>query len=182
MANEPEQASFESTIKENKSLLLWTGIAFAMVGALAILFPVVSSVTANFMVGWLFIISGVVMVANAFTIQGTGPFFGALLLGLITLIAGIYLLANPAAGLVVLTLTIAVVFIFEGAYQTVAAFELRPAKGWGWMLVSAIISILVGLLIVSRLPGSSLIVLGLLIGVNFLSSGLSMIMLTRSAT
>ncbi len=85
-------------------------------------------------------------------------------------------------GLVVLTLTIAVVFIFEGAYQTVAAFELRPAKGWGWMLVSAIISILVGLLIVSRLPGSSLIVLGLLIGVNFLSSGLSMIMLTRSGS
>ena len=51
MANETEQASFGATIKENKSLLLWTGFAFAMVGALAILFPVVSSVTANFMVG-----------------------------------------------------------------------------------------------------------------------------------
>ncbi|MDH3580211.1 MAG: HdeD family acid-resistance protein [Hyphomicrobiales bacterium] len=181
MANGTEQASFEATIKENKSLLLWTGIAFAIVGALAIFFPILSSFTANFMVGWLFIISGVVMGFNSFTIQGTGPFFGALLLGLITLIAGIYLLANPEVGLVVLTLTIAIVFIFEGAYQTVAAFELRPAEGWGWLLVSAIISIVVGLLIVSRLPGASLVVLGLLMGINFLSSGLSMIMLSRSA-
>ena len=172
--------SFETAVKQNKSMFFWVGIGFAIVGVLAILFPVASSVTANYMVGLMFLFSGIVMVVNSFSISGTGPFFGALLLGLITLVAGVYLLANPAAGLAILTLVVAVVFMFEGAYQTVAAFELRPAKGWGWMLVSAIISILAGILIVSRLPGASLVILGLILGINFLSTGISMIVLSRS--
>ena len=180
MAETMDTASFEDAVKENSSLLLWTGIGMSLIGAAAIAFPVFSSVTANFMVGWLFIFSGAMAVIHSFTIKGTGPFFGAILVGLITLVAGIVLLANPAAGLLVLTLTIALVFVFEGAYEIAATVELYPRNGWGWMLISAVISIAAGLLIVSKLPGSSLFFLGLLIGINFLSTGISMIMLSRS--
>ncbi len=174
-------ATFQSAIKENKSSLMWIGILMAAVGAFAILFPFAASVATNFMVGGLFIASGILSIFHAFTVKGTGPFFGALLVGLITLVAGVFLFSNPAAGLLVLTMTVGLVFIFEGAFHVVAAFELRPDKGWGWLLVSAVISILAGLIIVSRLPGASLIVLGLVVGINFLSTGISFIMLSRSA-
>jgi len=173
--------TFQQAIKESKKHLLWIGILMAVVGVIAIVFPIASSVAANFMVGWVFIFSGILTIANAFTIKGTGPFFGALLLGLLTLVAGVFLLFNPGQGLVILTLTVAIVFVFEGAYQIVAAFELRPEKGWGWLLVSAIISVVAGLIIVARLPGASLVVLGLVVGINFLSTGISMIMLSRAA-
>lgn len=173
-------ATVQSALKESKSSLLWIGILMAAVGVLAIVFPLAWSVAANFMVGWVFIFSGVLTLANAFTIKGTGPFFGALLVGLITLVAGVFLLSNPLVGLMILTLTVALVFVFEGAYQMVAAFELRPQSGWGWLLFSAVISVLAGLFIVARLPGASLVVLGLVIGINFLSTGVSLIMLSRA--
>ncbi|WP_421982169.1 HdeD family acid-resistance protein [Roseibium sp.] len=171
---------FKQAIKEGKSNLMWVGIMMAVVGAIAIFFPFAATITANYMVGFLFLFSGALGVWHSFSIKGTGPFFGALLMGLITVVAGVFLLANPLEGVLILTLTVGIVFIFEGAYQIFAAFELRPTRGWGWMLVSAIISIAAGLLIVSKLPGTSLFVLGLIMGINFLSTGISMIMLSKA--
>jgi len=173
-------SEYLDVIKENKDSLFWIGVAMSIIGAIAIVFPILSSVATNFMVGWLFVFYGALMIFNSFTIKGTGPFFGALLFGLITLATGVFFLTNPGIGLVFLTITIAIVFMFDGAYQAVMAFEIKPQNGWGWMLFSAIISVLAGLFIIARLPDSSLVVLGILIGVNFLSSGLSMIFLSRS--
>jgi len=175
------QADFKQAVKKGKSTLFWVGLLMCLSGAIAIFFPFAATVTTNFMVGFLFIFSGILGIWHSFSIQGTGPFFGALLMGLVTLVAGVFLVANPGAGILILTMTVGIVFIFEGAYQMFASFEFRPARGWGWMLVSAIISIVVGLLIVSKLPGTSLFVLGLLVGINFLSTGISMIMLSRAA-
>lgn len=174
------QNDFVQAVKEGKTSLMWVGILMAVVGAIAILFPYAATVTTNFMAGFLFIGSGILGVWHSFSIKGTGPFFGALLMGLITLVAGVFLIANPLEGILILTLTVGIVFIFEGAYQVFAAFELKPQKGWGWLFVSALISIAAGLLIVSKLPGTSLFVLGLVMGINFLSTGLSMIMLSRA--
>ncbi|MEP3047282.1 MAG: HdeD family acid-resistance protein [Roseibium sp.] len=174
------QNDFKEAIKAGKSNLMWVGILMAVVGAIAIIFPFAATVTTNFMAGFLFIGSGILGIWHSFSIKGTGPFFGALLMGLITLVAGVFLIANPLEGILILTLTVGIVFIFEGAYQVFAAFELKPEKGWGWLFVSALISIAAGLLIVSKLPGTSLFVLGLLMGINFLSTGISMIMLSRA--
>ncbi|MEM5584711.1 HdeD family acid-resistance protein [Roseibium sp. AS2] len=173
-------ASFKQALKDNRSSVMWIGILMAVVGAVAIIFPFAATVTTNYMVGFLFLFAGVLGIWHSFSIKGTGPFFGALLMGLVTVVAGVFLVSNPLEGILILTITVGLVFVFEGAYQLFAAFEFRPAKGWGWMLVSALISIGAGLLIVSKLPGTSLFVLGLIMGINFLSTGLSMIMLSRA--
>lgn len=178
---ETQTIDFSAAIKENSARFFWIGVLMAAVGALAIIFPFASSLTANFMVGWGFVLMGVLTVATSFTVNGTGPFFGVLLVGLLTLAAGVFLIANPGQGLVILTMVVAVIFMFEGAYYAMAAFELKPEDGWGWMLFSGVISVLVGLMIVAKLHGASLIILGLMIGVNFLSSGISMIMISRAA-
>lgn len=175
------QADFKQAVKESKSTLLWVGILLVIVGIIAIFFPFAATVTANYMVGFLFVFYGALGVWHSFSIKGTGPFFGALLMGLLPVVAGVFLVSNPTAGILILTITVGIVFIFEAAYQVFAAFEYRPAKGWGWMLVSAIISIAAGLLVVSKLPRTSMFVIGLLMGINFLSTGISMIMLSRAA-
>jgi uncharacterized membrane protein HdeD (DUF308 family) len=61
----------------------------------------------------------------------------------------------------------------QGAFEAMLAFELRPSKGWGWMLASALASILLSLAIVGGWPGTSLTALGIVIGVNFISTGLA---------
>lgn len=172
------QDLFERLGKKRKQIL-WTGIGMAVIGAAAIIFPLVFSLSITLLVGWLFIIAGAVSLYGAFSYHGTGPFFGALLLSLLQIVAGFFIVFNPASGLVALTMMVAIVFMIEGAFKMMLAFDMRPEEGWGWTMVSALISIIAGVLIAAGLPGSSAIVLGLFMGVSFLSTGIFMIMVAR---
>ena len=53
-----------------------------------------------------------------------------------------------------ITITLGALFMIQGAAELVLAFELRPARGWVWVLLSALASIVLSLVIVSGLPGS----------------------------
>jgi len=159
--------------------LFWGGVALALVGLLALLFPVVSTFVIARVVGWLLVFSGLVTIWDAFTVEGTGAFFGELLIGLLKLAFGVYLLRHPDVSVVVLTLLLATVFIIDGAIQVAMAFELRPLDGWVWMLLAGLISIGVGLLIAAELPRFSLVAVGIYIGISFLSTGIARIMISR---
>jgi uncharacterized membrane protein HdeD (DUF308 family) len=159
--------------------LFWGGVALALVGLLALLFPVVSTFVIARVVGWLLVFSGLVTIWDAFTVEGTGAFFGELLIGLLKLAFGVYLLRHPDVSVVVLTLLLATIFIIDGAIQVAMAFELRPLDGWVWMLLAGLISIGVGLLIAAELPRFSLVAVGIYIGISFLSTGIARIMISR---
>jgi uncharacterized membrane protein HdeD (DUF308 family) len=159
--------------------LFWGGVVLAIIGLLALLFPVVSTLVIARVVGWLLVFSGLVTVWDAFTIEGTGPFFGELLIGLLKLALGIYLLRHPDVSVVVLTLLLAAVFMIDGAVQVAMALELRPLDGWVWMLLAGLISAGVGLLIAAELPRFSPIAIGIYIGISFLSTGIARIMISR---
>ena len=83
------------------------------------------------------------------------------------------MLARPAVGELAITLTLGFLFMLQGAYEAFLAFEVRPARGWSWMLVSAICSIVLSMVIVLGLPGVSLVALGIIIGVNLITSGVA---------
>jgi uncharacterized membrane protein HdeD (DUF308 family) len=159
--------------------LLWIGLAMVVVGIAAILFPIVSTIVAALLVGWVFLFAGVLMTAGAFSIHGTGAFFGALLIGLLTLIAGLFLLFNPLAGALALTIMLGIVFLVQGAFELALAFEMRPHPRWVWMLLSGAVSVLLSVVIAIGLPGISLIALGIVLGINFLSTGLGYIFASR---
>ena len=148
-------------------------------GLLALLFPVVSTFVIARVVGWLLVFSGLVTIWDAFTVEGTGAFFGELLVGLLKLALGVYLLRHPDVSIVVLTLLLAAVFMIDGAVQVAMAFELRPLDEWVWMLLAGLISIGVGLLIAAELPRFSLVAVGIYIGISFLSTGIARIMISR---
>jgi uncharacterized membrane protein HdeD (DUF308 family) len=159
--------------------LLWTGIALTVLGLMAMLSPVVSTLVTVRVIGWLFLFAGIAGVFNAFSTQGVGSFFGALLFSLLSVAIGAHMIGNPEAGMVFLTVMIAAIFVIEGAYQAAVSFELKPALGWGWMLTSAVFSIGVGILIISGLPGASLVIIGFLVGLNFFSTGFAILMLAN---
>jgi uncharacterized membrane protein HdeD (DUF308 family) len=167
------------TLAAKKDAIFWTGVALSVAGFLSLVFPVVTSLTVEIFIGWVLLIAGIATVYGAFSVEGTGPFFGQLVLGLLKLALGIYLISHPGVGMLALTLLLVAVFMIDGAVQFAFAFDLRPKEGWGWVLLSAIVSVAVGLLIAAGLPGTSLIALGLLVGVNFLSTGVALIMLSN---
>lgn len=166
-------------LSAKKDAIFWTGVGLSIAGFLALLFPVISSLTVEIFIGWVLVIAGVATIYGAFSVEGTGPFFGQLMLGLLKLALGVYLITHPGVGMLALTLLLAAVFMVDGAVQFAFAFDLRPKDGWGWMLLSAIVSVAVGLLIAAGLPGTSLFALGLLVGINFLSTGIALIMLSN---
>ena len=174
----PGQMIFGRLAKKNDQLF-WGGVAMAIVGGLALLFPFGATLAIALMAGWLLILAGGVTIADAFTLEGTGPFFGALLIGLLKLALGVYLLRHPDVSMVLLTLLLAAVFVMDGAAQLALAFELRPVDGWGWMLLSGIVAIVVGVLLAAELQAMSLVTLGILLGVSFLASGLARVVLSR---
>jgi len=170
----PGQAILAALAKKNDRLY-WGGVAMAIVGALALLFPFGATMAIAIMAGWLLILAGAVTIADAFTVEGTGPFFGQLLIGLLKLVLGIYLVRHPDVSMVLLTLLLAAVFVIDGAAQLAMAFELRPMDGWGWLLLAGIVAIAVGILLAAELDAMSQITLGILLGVSFLTSGLARI-------
>ncbi len=114
-------------LTERKDDIFWTGAAFAVVGILALLFPFFTTMTVAFMIGWVLIFAGAVTLYGAFSVEGTGPFFGQMLLGLLTLALGVYLMTHPGVSIVALTIMLAAIFMVDGAAQLVLAFDVRPA-------------------------------------------------------
>jgi uncharacterized membrane protein HdeD (DUF308 family) len=175
-----DDSLFHSRLRASSDALFWLGLMMVVLGIAAIVFPMISTLAAAILVGWVLLISGVFTFFGSFSIHGTGPFFGALLFSLLSIAAGVFMLFNPLAGAVALTLVVGVTFVFQGAFELFFALEMRPHPGWMGMLISGLASIVMAVLIAAGWPAISVIVLGILLGVNFLSTGLGYIFVSRA--
>jgi len=164
---------FRVDVREEAGRFIWGGLALASVGVAALVWPMVSTLVASVFVGWMLVLGGVVSLFGGVSIPGSGRSFAAVLCALLSVAAGAFILARTDAALLVITLALGLLYMVQGAYELALAFELRPARNWTWMLLSAVASILLSLVIISGWPASSLIALGAIIGVNFISSGLA---------
>jgi uncharacterized membrane protein HdeD (DUF308 family) len=151
--------------------LLGAAILALIAGALAIAVPVVASVTMAIFVGWLLIFAGLVMVSHAFSRRAPVRVTLRLLEGLLTLVAGIYLIAFPLNGTVTLTFVLAVWFFGTGALALLAAWRLRGMPGAGIAGLNGALSLILGLLIALDLPSSAAWAIGLLVGINLVFWG-----------
>jgi uncharacterized membrane protein HdeD (DUF308 family) len=77
-----------------------------------------------------------------------------------------------------LTLVIACFLLVYGVFALVLAFQMRPISGWGWVLFDAIVTILLGVLIWAHWPHNSEWIIGTLVGISFIVSGVSRLMLS----
>jgi uncharacterized membrane protein HdeD (DUF308 family) len=93
-------------------------------------------------------------------------------------VIGFYLVASPVAGLASLTLAIAVYLLIEGVLEFVLSLRMRPAPGSGWLLVDGVVTLILALMIWSTWPSSAAWVVGTLIGISMLFSGITRLMLS----
>jgi uncharacterized membrane protein HdeD (DUF308 family) len=164
-------------IAEKWGWFLALGIALIVAGLAAIAFPLLGTIAVKIMLGWLFLIGGVLMIMHAFQAPGWQGFFWESLVGILYAVAGAYLAFFPLTGLLTLAILLAVMFIIEGVFEVMQAFRVRPHEGWGFLLLSGIAALAVGVLITLSLPSSAEWALGLLAGINLLFSGWSYVFL-----
>jgi len=184
MADQISRADLDAAIMEARRHLaerwgwfLGLGIVMLLAGAAAIVFPWVFTIAAKIALGWIFLIGGVVLVVHALSTRAWTGFLWSLLIGLLYLVAGGWLAFFPFTGIITLTILLAALFLAEGALEVILAFRVRPHEGWGWLLLSGLVAIAVGVLIAYQLPGSAVWAIGLLVGVNLVATGVSFVAL-----
>lgn len=164
-------------IAEKWGWFLALGIVLILAGLAAIAFPLLGTIAVKILLGWLFLVGGVLMIMHAFQAPGWQGFLWELLVGILYAVAGAYLAFFPLTGLLTLAILLAVMFIIEGVFEVMQAFRVRPHEGWGFLLLSGIAALAVGVLITLSLPSSAEWALGLLAGINLLFSGWSYVFL-----
>jgi uncharacterized membrane protein HdeD (DUF308 family) len=153
---------------------VWMAIfaAISLVGGIiALLNPFAATLAATLMAGWAFAFLGALQVVQSFQNKNWGGFIWALLFGLLTLAVGVSLIFNPLAGMVSLTMLVAVLFLVTGIVKVMLSFSLREISGWGWVLFSGIISVVLGVMIFADIFSAATQVLGILLGIELISNG-----------
>jgi len=147
-------------------------------GVLAIFVPMIAGIAVTALVGWLLLFSGALHLAFAWRGGHAGAVLWEILIGLAYGAIGFYLIAQPVAGLATLTLAIAIYLFVEGVLEFALSFQLRPAPGTGWLLVDGIVTLLLAAMIWATWPSSSAWVVGTLVGISMLFSGITRLMLS----
>jgi uncharacterized membrane protein HdeD (DUF308 family) len=168
-------------LSRNWGWLLALGILMIILGVVAMAAPVVATIAIQVMLGWLLVISGIAEGIHAFMVKEWRGFLLELLSAVLYLGVGLLLLVDPLKGAVALTLILAVFLLVEGIFKIITALRVRDHRGWGWLLASGIVSVVLGVLIWAQWPASGLWVIGLLVGIQLLFTGWSLVMLALVA-
>ncbi len=167
-----------ATIRKYANWFLIYGIALALLGAVAIIAPGIATLAASVLIGWVLLASGVFGLFAVFRAGSSAPgLWWNALTAVVYVLAGVALLWNPIAGALTLTIILAAYLLATGATKIAMAIGYRSTipNAWGWMLVSGLLDVVLGGLIVSGLPGSTIWVLGLLVGISLLFTGLTLV-------
>jgi uncharacterized membrane protein HdeD (DUF308 family) len=175
--------ALSGAIRAHWGLFLAEGIILVLLGIAAIVLPPIATLAFEIIIGWLFLISGVVGLITTFWMRQAPGFWWALLSAVIGIAAGIVLLLWPVSGIVSLTLVLIVFFVIEGIASIMYAIEHRSQLSgrWGWMLASGIVDLILAGIIFAGLPGTAAWALGLLVGINMLFGGTAMIGMALAA-
>jgi uncharacterized membrane protein HdeD (DUF308 family) len=156
-------------------------ILMILAGCLAIAVPQAAGIAVNLLVAWLLVFSGAAHLVFAWHTRTAGGVLWELLLGILYIYVGVYLLFRPVAGLASLTLALAIYLLAEGVLELILSFRLRPMPGSGWLLFDGIITLILGVMIWRTWPSSTEWVIGTLVGISMLFSGISRLMISLAA-
>jgi len=148
----------------------WLSIVF---GILAIAMPWVAGQSILLMVGALVMAAGVLRMIWAFKAGSLGKGILVFLIGVLTLLAGIAVIAHPVMSSAILTVMLAVYFFVDGFSELMAAFSLKEGKGW--LIFDAVVTILLGIMIFTGFPLAGTVAIGVFLGIKLLFVGVTML-------
>jgi uncharacterized membrane protein HdeD (DUF308 family) len=164
--------TLSETVRKRSRWMEVLGALLILFGVLALVFTAVSSVVSVLVIGWVLLFAGAAELAATISYwqQRRGGFTVGILLGCLCLIAGVLCLSNPGRSLDAITFILGIYFIGSGIIRLpITVVERFP--GWGLGIVAAIVDIVLGILILSFMPVSSLVVPGALLGIQLIISG-----------
>src|SRR5258708_4872315 len=166
-----------AAVHEHWKAFLIEGVLLVILGLGAMIVPPLASLAVTIFLGWMFLISGIAGLVLTFWARQMPGFWWSLISAVLAVGAGIILLAKPVQGTLTLTIVVGVYFLAEGVATIMYALEHRRelSERWSWLLFAGILDILIAAMIIAGLPGSAEWAIGLLVRINLLFGGASMV-------
>ena len=161
--------------------LIGLGILFIILGMIGIAGQVLFSLVSVNVLGIFLFAGGILQAVHAFKSAGWKSVSVQLVFAILYIGAAIYVWAFPIPALEAITLWLAAIFFLTGFLRLIAAFQHRHFGEWFWLALSAAISILMGVLIMNNFPSASLWLPGLLIAIELLLQGWTLLFLGFAA-
>jgi uncharacterized membrane protein HdeD (DUF308 family) len=187
-SNQPDfeniQRAVANALHQHWKLYLAEGIVLVILGLLAaVVSPPLATLAVTIMLGWLFLVSGVVGLVTTFMMRNAPGFWWALISAALAVLAGGILLAQPVQGALTLTYVLVAFFVIEGVASIMFALDHRRELSgrWGFMLVSGIVDLVLAVMIVAGLPSTAAWAIGLLVGINMVFGGVALISMALHA-
>jgi len=177
------ESNFTAALRGSWRFLLIEGVILVVLGAAAVIIPAIATLAVDIIVGWLFLVSGLVGLVMTFLMRQAPGFWWSLFSAVLATAAGIVLIGWPAGGAVSLTLLLIVFFVMEGIATIMYALDHKRdlPERWGFMLASGIVDLVLAAIIYAGLPGTAAWAIGLMVGINMLFGGFALIGLALHA-
>ena len=177
------QSKMSAAVREHWKAFLFEGILLAIIGLAAMIVPPLASLAVTIFLGWMFLVSGVAGLFVTYWARNMPGFWWSLISAALAVLAGGVLLARPMQGVLTLTIVIGAYFLAEGVTTIMYALEHRRelSERWSWLLLSGVMDLLIAFIIVAGLPGSADWAIGLLVGINLVLGGASLVGMALAA-
>jgi uncharacterized membrane protein HdeD (DUF308 family) len=167
----PQAGSEMAPLRAKWGWIVALGVVYVIAGFIALGSVVMATVASVLVVGVMMIIAGVAEVFGAFQVKSWGKFLLWVLLGALYIIAGFVTFENPLLAAALLTLVLGASLVASGIMRIILAFSMKQETPWIWIVLSGVITLLLGLLILAHWPVSSLYILGLFLGIDLIMAG-----------
>jgi uncharacterized membrane protein HdeD (DUF308 family) len=171
-----------AAVQAHSTLFIVQGALMMVLGGLAIALPNISTLAIELLIGWLFLLGGALRVAAVWRTRHLHGFGWSLSISILAILLGLVLLLGPAQGALTLTIVLVAFFIVEGVVAILLALEFRRhLRHWTWTLLSGVVDLLLAYLIWQGWPVTATWAIGLLVGINMLFLGWSLVMTAIAA-
>src|SRR6201994_2125384 len=177
------QSKVSAAMREHWKAFLFEGILLSIIGLAAMVVPPLASLAITIFLGWMLLVSGVFGLIATYWARNLPGFWWSLISAALAVLAGGILLARPMQGVLTLTIVVGAYFLAEGVATIMYALEHRRelSARWSWVLIAGLMDIVIAFLIITGLPGSAEWAIGLLVGINLVIGGASLVGMALAA-
>jgi uncharacterized membrane protein HdeD (DUF308 family) len=151
------------------------GIVAIVIGAVAILIPEIFAVGTAIFIGCILVVVSAFLAAAAFAAHGVGSFLARMAWAVLTFVVGLWLILEPHNGSITLTLVLGIYFLLMGLTRIMVAFAGRGQPNAGWIGLSGVCGLIIGILVLAKFPSSADWAIGLLVGIDLIFAGWTLI-------
>jgi uncharacterized membrane protein HdeD (DUF308 family) len=161
-------------LRRNWGWFVAVGVVLTLLGIAGLVFVGATTLLAVIFIGWFFLVGGVLEITHAILRKGWQGFWLDLLSGVLTTLAGLFVLLRPAEGATILTMLLGILFVIGGILRIGVGLATRNPYS-GWFVLQGVVSLILGGMIIAQWPESAIWVIGTLLAIDLLLTGLRLI-------